>query len=106
MSPVGFEAEKRWSEQTVRELERERRVSLDLQWGPVWIDPATRRRARAPRSLQLILSRGRVRKILWLDAGDLQAAVSEGQTKPAAEHRIRSRVEEAIGAIVARLPNA
>jgi hypothetical protein len=106
MQVTGFEAEKRWGERTVREIERDLRISLELQWGPVWVDPARRRRARIPTSLQLILSRGRVRKIVWLDAGDMKAAASEVREEPAARQRIRSRVSDAIAAIANQLPAA
>jgi hypothetical protein len=99
MPVTEFEAGKRWGEETIREIELDLEISLDLQWGPFWPDLTKRQRAKATNSLQLILSRGRFRKIVWLDANDLTSAISERPERRAARERIRSRVSQAIAAI-------
>jgi len=99
MQGRNVEAGKQWGEQTVRELEREVGISIDLQWGPVWPAPPIKRRAKAPTLLQLILSRGKARKIVWLDTDDLTSAISDVPEQSAARYRIRSRVSGAIATV-------
>jgi hypothetical protein len=99
MPDTDLEAEKLWAEKATLEMERESDVSLDLEWGPLWNDPKSRRRPRTANALQLILSRGPLRKIIWLDTDDLRSATCEGPNQPNARERIRSRVSKAIIAL-------
>jgi hypothetical protein len=102
MDASELESGKRWSEETIRSLGHEMNVLVEVEWGAFWSrfgkSPQARRRA----SLQLILSRGRARKIVWLDAEDLQKAVT-ATDPPTARERIRSQVEAGITDIVRRL---
>lgn len=99
MPGTQFEAGKRWGEQTIHEIERDLGISLDLQWGPPWIDLRRKRQASTPSAQQLILACGRIRKIVWLDALDLRSVASEAVEKADARQRIRSRISDAIVAI-------
>jgi len=92
---------KRWSEDAIRQLGRELNVPLDLEWGPPWSSFGKSQRAKRQTALQLILSRGRIRKIVWLDADDLKSAVATADP-PAARERIRSQVKAGIAEIARR----
>ena len=97
-----LEGGKRWSEKAIRQVERELKLPVDVEWGPPWSPSGRRPRTKRRASLQLILSRGRTRKIVWLDVDDLKSVAAPGQ--PAASERIRSQVKAGIADILRRTP--
>lgn len=102
MAKIELEAGKRCAESAVEETMHEFEIVVDREWGPEWQTSLGERATRASAALQLILTRGRSRKIVWLDVDRLRAVGTETEAKEAARGEIRSHVRAAIAHLAER----
>ena len=92
MQHAKLESGKRWVRKTLEEFEQ----GASLEWGSPWVDvPKRQGRSRAETS-QLILTIGRMRKVVWLSIADL-CDVGAGQ------ETARLRVRDALGRALSQL---
>ena len=92
MPHARLESGKRWAKKTLEEFEQ----GASLEWGSPWVDVPKRHGRSRAESVQLILSIGRERKVVWLPTADLCDAGTGQETA-------RIRVRDALGRALSQL---